>query len=307
MPHISTTEMSHDEWLAKRKDTIGSSDVGTILGLNRYATPRDLFKEKRGITPPFEGNDNTEWGTELEDFCAKMFFKKEMDSKMSAGLNDRRIFRDNKIRSHPDNPWATCNIDRLIVGGVQPIILELKTTTSYAVKNWDAAISTAYYAQLQWQMFVCGYERAIIWVAVLDKKQFIRLDVAYSGEFCEKMLAAVKEFREAVEAGDDSKLPLEPADVEKMRPVEGSRVEATEEVLSKITQLTELKARNSSAAKIEKALSEEVKTFIGENEVLAQGERVIATYKLTHKNAYSVPASDYRTLNLQREKKEKKA
>jgi putative phage-type endonuclease len=307
MPHVSTTEMSHEEWLAKRKDTIGSSDVGTILGLNRYATPRDLFKEKRGITPPFEGNDNTEWGTELEDFCAKMFEKKHPEMfGFGLGSDVRRVQRDNKIRVHPRIPFATCNIDRLIVGGERPVILELKTTTSYAVKNWDAAIPTAYYAQLQWQMFVTGYEKAIIWVAVLDKKQFIRLDVQYHKEFCDKMLEAVVEFRKAVEAGDDSKLPLEPADVEKMRPVEGSRIEATEEILSKITQLTELKARNSEAAKIEKALSGEVKTFIGQNEVLAQGERVIATYKMQHKDAYSVPASDYRTLNLQREKKEKK-
>lgn len=305
MPHVSTTEMSHEEWLAKRKDTIGSSDVGTILGLNRYATPRDLFKEKVGLVPPFEGNDSTEWGTELEDFCAKMFDKKELD-KVNPPEQGARIQRDNKIRVHPRIPFATCNLDRLIVGGKQPVILELKTTTSYAVKNWDAAIPTAYYAQLQWQMFVCGYERAIIWVAVLDKKQFIRLDVQYSKEFCDKMLEAVVAFRQAVEAGDDSTLSLEPADVERMRPVEGSRIEATEEILSKITQLTELKAKKSEVEKIEKALAGEIKTFIGQNEVLAQGERVIATYKMQHKDAYSVPASDYRTLNLQREKKEKK-
>lgn len=35
----STLEMSHQEWLEDRQKGIGGSDVGTILGLNKWKSP----------------------------------------------------------------------------------------------------------------------------------------------------------------------------------------------------------------------------------------------------------------------------
>ena len=54
MDYKSTTGMSKEEWLAQRKDTIGSSDIGAILQLNNYETPRELFNKKVGLAPEFE-------------------------------------------------------------------------------------------------------------------------------------------------------------------------------------------------------------------------------------------------------------
>ena len=127
----STVGMDKQAWLALRKGTVGSSDIGTILQLNKYETPRELFNKKVGLAPEFEGNDNTEWGTELEDFCALMFERKEMGEGKLAG----RVQRDNKIRANTTFPWATCNLDRLIVGGAEPIILELKTAPAITPKH----------------------------------------------------------------------------------------------------------------------------------------------------------------------------
>ena len=295
----STVGMDKQAWLALRKGTVGSSDIGTILQLNKYETPRELFNKKVGLAPEFEGNDNTEWGTELEDFCALMFERKEMGEGKLAG----RVQRDNKIRANTTFPWATCNLDRLIVGGAEPIILELKTTTSYAVGAWDAAVPTSYYAQLQWQMFVTGYRKAIIWVAVLDKKKFIRLDVDCSDEFVEVMLAEAEKFVEVVLSGDPSSLPLEASDTDKMTPLSGSKIEATEEIKLKVEQLVSAKAKKGELEKIEKALKEELVVFVAENENLVEGERILATYKVQHKNAFTVEAQDIRVFNLQRERR----
>lgn len=307
MAHVSTTEMTHEEWMATRKDTIGSSDVGAILGISGYDTPRDIYNKKKGLMPEFEGNNNTEWGTELEDFCALMFERKEMG--FGTNLLNGQIRRDNKIRMHPMAPWATCNLDRLIIGsnqgGGKPIILELKTTTSFAMKAWDAVVPTSYFAQVQWQMFVTGYNVAIIWVAVLDKKQFVRLNVERSQEFIDAMTLEVTKFKQALDAGDPTPLAMLLPDMEKIRPVEGSRVEATDEIATKINQLTEVKSKKSELEKTEKLIATEIKTFIGVNEVLAQGDRVLATLKMQHKDGYAAPAVDFRVLNLQREKKVK--
>lgn len=299
MANTSTLEMTREQWLAERANTIGSSDLGTILGINQYETPRMLYEIKKGIKPPFEGNDSTEWGLELEDFMTKMFVKKNPEV-------GGRVQRDNKIRRNAEYPWATCNLDRLIVGGAMPIILELKTTTSFAVKAWDAAIPTSYYAQLQWQMFVTGYRKAIIWVGILDQKKFMRLDVNYSQEFMDAALKEVDGFRNALLLDDPSTLPVDVKDVELMRPDAGSKVEATPEVLAKVTQYTELKAKESESKKSAETVGNEIKLFIGNNELLVEGERIIAKYGTKHRDAYVVEAGDYRTLNIQREKKGKK-
>jgi len=310
MDYKSTTGMSKEEWLAQRKDTIGSSDIGAILQLNNYETPRELFNKKVGLAPEFEGNDNTEWGTELEDFCALMFQRKNPDFFPKGGVEEAGKYgvqRDNKIRRHAAFPWATCNLDRLIVGDGNPIILELKTTTSYAVGAWDAAVPTSYYAQLQWQMFVTGYRRAIIWVAVLDKKRFIRLDVDWSEEFQKVMVDAARKFHNAVVFGDVTDIPVTARDTESMKPELGSKIEATDEIKEKLAQFVKVKAEKGELEKEEKALKEELVVFVGENENLVEGERVLATYKVTHKNAFTVEAKDTRVFNIQREKKEKKS
>lgn len=298
--HISTTEMTHEQWLDARKDSIGSSDVGAILGLSRYDTPRDVYNKKKGLVPEFEGNKHTRWGLLFEPTIAQAFIEDELPTMPGC-----RVQQDNKIRRHAGQSWATCNLDRLIIGTGEPTILELKSTTSFAQKGWDAVVPTVYYAQVQWQMFVTGYKKAIIWVAIMDTKTFLRLDVERSDEFITRMLDEVARFKAALDAGDPSTLALEYKDVERLRPIEGSKIEATPELLSTLSKLTQLKAQKGEIEKSEKALSTELKTFIGENENLVEGDRVLATYKLQHKDAYTVAASDYRVLNLQREKKER--
>jgi putative phage-type endonuclease len=305
MNSVSTVGMDRADWLAQRRDTIGSSDIGAILQLNNYETPRELFNKKVGLAPEFEGNDNTEWGTELEDFCALMFQRKNPDFFPKGGVEEAGKYgvqRDNKIRRHAAFPWATCNLDRLIVGDGNPIILELKTTTSYAVGAWDAAVPTSYYAQLQWQMFVTGYRRAIIWVAVLDKKKFIRLDVDWSEEFEKVMVDAAVKFHNAVVFGDVTDIPVAARDTESMKPELGSKIEATEEIKEKVASLVSVKSKITELEKIEKELKAELVVFVGEYENLVEGERVLATYSIQHKAAFAVTAKDIRVFSLKREK-----
>lgn len=45
---------------------IGGSEIAAALGLNAYKTPLELWLEKTGQAPGFEGNDRTEWGLDVE-------------------------------------------------------------------------------------------------------------------------------------------------------------------------------------------------------------------------------------------------
>lgn len=58
-----------------RSQTIGSSEISAIMGLNRYMTPIDVWKRKTGRAQEFEGNAATERGLLLEPVVAQWWAK----------------------------------------------------------------------------------------------------------------------------------------------------------------------------------------------------------------------------------------
>lgn len=66
--------MTHNEWLEDRRKGIGGSDVGTILGLNKWKSPYQLWLEKTGQVELDESNSEPAyWGNVLEEIVAKEF------------------------------------------------------------------------------------------------------------------------------------------------------------------------------------------------------------------------------------------
>ena len=41
--------MSREEWLAERRKSLGGSDMGAVLGLNKYRSPYAVWAEKTGL------------------------------------------------------------------------------------------------------------------------------------------------------------------------------------------------------------------------------------------------------------------
>jgi len=57
----------------ERRKYIGASEVAAVMGYDRYRTPLDVFREKTGLSTPFEGNNHTERGNRLEPIAAQLF------------------------------------------------------------------------------------------------------------------------------------------------------------------------------------------------------------------------------------------
>lgn len=75
MGNYIITSKSHDEWLRCREQGIGSSEVATVLGVNPYDTPYQLWKRKTGqVQSQEQENFLMKAGHYLEDaisrFCA---------------------------------------------------------------------------------------------------------------------------------------------------------------------------------------------------------------------------------------------
>lgn len=71
----TTVGMTDEQWHAERRKSIGGSDAGTILGLNKYSSPYALWAEKTGRVTPEDISDReaVRLGHDLEDYVAKRF------------------------------------------------------------------------------------------------------------------------------------------------------------------------------------------------------------------------------------------
>lgn len=151
----STVGMTRDEWLEARRKGIGGSDVGAILGYNKWSSPVKVYMDKIGEAPPeTEQSEAAYWGTVLEDVVAQEFSKRM----------GREVRSENYMLQHPEYPWMLANLDRMIVGTDE--ILECKTADKWLAGEWkDDEIPVSYLLQGQHYMAVTGC--SAVWFAVL--------------------------------------------------------------------------------------------------------------------------------------------
>ena len=118
--------MLTQEQLAARKAGLGGSDVATILGLNPYKTPYQLWLEKTGRVEPDDLSDNfaVKRGNDMEALVAKWFSDETGET----------VHRVNSTLRKEEHPYLLGHIDRRIVGKKEG--LECKTA------NWRMASNT---------------------------------------------------------------------------------------------------------------------------------------------------------------------
>lgn len=151
----STLEMTHQEWLEDRRQGIGGSDVATVLGLNKYKSPYQLWLEKTGqVNVASAQSEAAYWGNTLEEVVAEEFSKR----------TGKKVRRRNQVFEHQKYPFLRANIDRDVVG--ENAILECKTANQYLDKEWeDDEIPIQYICQVQHYMNVLNLD--YVYIAVL--------------------------------------------------------------------------------------------------------------------------------------------
>ena len=147
---------NREEWLSLRRNFIGGSDAGAVVGLNPYKSAYTLWAEKTGKIPEFDGNLTTEVGSYLEDFVAKLFEKE----------TGKKVRRKNRMLVNDEYPFASANVDRTVVG--ENAILECKTTNSFPAmrKFKNGEYPESWYCQMTHYLAVGGYEKAYLAVLI---------------------------------------------------------------------------------------------------------------------------------------------
>ncbi len=153
--------MLSPEQIEQRLSYVTGSDVGTILGLNRFESPVELWqvKTRRFVKHDISDKPAVKAGNRLEQAVADWF----------AIETGKEIYQDDNFIVHPTIPLLGGNIDRRITG--ENALLECKTTQSE--EGWgegyllgDNRIPDSYLCQVIHYCAITGCDVAYIAVLI---------------------------------------------------------------------------------------------------------------------------------------------
>ena len=270
---INTKDISQEEWLELRKKGIGGSDAGSILGVNKWKSPLQVYFEKTGLAEQ-ENKDNEYiyWGHVMEDVVAKEF----------AVRTGKKVRRVNQMFVHPENDFMIANIDRAVVG--ESALLECKTTSEYNKDAWNnEEIPSIYLAQVQHYLAVTSYEKAYIAVLIGGNK-FVWKEIERDEDLIKGIIEQERNFWERYVLGDEIP-PMDGLDstVEFLKKRYKESIDKEIDLGSSaetiVNALNVIKEEANALKERKQQYENELKAKLGENEA-----GVTNSYKVTWKN-----------------------
>lgn len=281
MKYLATTKpikvenVSHDQWLENRKSGIGSSEIATIVGLNPYETPYQLWLRKTGQVPPKEENFFMKAGHYLEDAVAR-FYEDESGRKVI----NRSAAED--IYIHPNFDWARVSPDRMFWrdakrAGDNKGILECKTTQ----REIDGDnLPPFWFTQIQYQLGVMNrFDGSLAWLSA--GRSFDYRDIVFVPDYFEWMMAEAEKFYiDNILGGREPRL-TNTEDILLKYPTHtaGRFVEASVSLAGEVVRLKDIKDNIKTLDTSKDEIEEKIKVAIGEAEALNFQGSVLATWK----------------------------
>ena len=134
----------HLAWLKSRKAGVGGSDMSTILGLNSFKTPYELWLEKTGRVEPEDISDK--WaivkGNALENELRKRFRSNHPEMLVTDGTDKQFIARE--------KPYLRASLDGILQGEDGSFgILEIKTVGNRRAGDWHEPVEIPFEADVE--------------------------------------------------------------------------------------------------------------------------------------------------------------
>lgn len=262
-----------------REGGIGSSEVGTILGLNPFETPYQLWRRKRGIDPPKEENFAMRAGHYLEDAVSRFYADatgKEIIKRSASDWlvvdGERPYLRVSPDRTFwiPDRPHSDRNKG----------ILECKTTQMQV----DADnVPQHWFCQLQYQLGVAELEQgALAWLTM--GREFGYRDITFDAEFYKWMVDEVERFWvDNIQGGQEPLLQsVDDVLLRNPRHVAGKTIKADVAMVEMCSELKTLKEDGRAIDTRKTELESAIKMTIGDAEALVAADdprQVLATWR----------------------------
>lgn len=264
------------EWLKHREKGIGSSEIATIVGLNPWETPYQLWRRKRGLDPAKEETFAMKAGHYLEDAVSQFWSDETGQQVIKRSAGDWLIVDDDRpyLRVSPDRTYWLAGMPH---SNTNKGILECKTT-QMAVDPDD--IPKHWFCQVQYQLGVAGYERgSLAWLC--SGREFGYKDLALVPDFYGWLVEEAERFWTDNIQGGAEPAAVNVSDVmlKYSRHSDGKIVEVDGEIYRACNSLKELKDEIAALDERKTALEDKIKMCFGDAEAISYGGQTLATWK----------------------------
>lgn len=147
-------------WLQARRQGLGGSDAGAVLGMNIYKSNVELWEEKTGLIVPEDISDKPAviFGKTAEAPLRELFKLDYPEYEVD--------YHEFYMYFNDDHPFMFATLDgELTDKNGRRGILEIKTTTIQNKSQWDEwedCVPQSYYVQLLHQFGATGWDFAIL-------------------------------------------------------------------------------------------------------------------------------------------------
>lgn len=150
------TATTDADWREFRRQGIGGSDIGALVGLSRYASPTSIYYDKRGQLDDRHDTPRLRIGRRMETVLGEEFHDR-------TGLY---VDAQQTLWVHPEHDFARCTVDGFATEGPdvgdEPLgTVQFKTDARY---GWDT-VPAAIRGQCVWEMGVTGLGHC--WLVVM--------------------------------------------------------------------------------------------------------------------------------------------
>lgn len=286
-------------WLENRSHGVGGSDMSTILGLNQYATPLDLWLEKTGRREPEDISDK--WavvkGNVLENGLRNRFKRLHPEFQVQDGTGMSFISKQ--------HDYLRASLDGIIWDKNTKTygVLEIKTANSYrGEKDWhdengNLKIPEYYLAQVTLYLAVTGWAWGYVY-ADIGETEPVEIRFERDEQDVEAVVGEASDFWQFVTSGT---MPyLVGSDVAKVWPQDdGDVAEADPDTPFDLLaeQYKEAAEVESNARKHKDEIGDKLKLMVREHKSIV-GDRYRVSYVSQHRDAYEVAATDFRKLTV---------
>lgn len=264
--------MLTEKQIDARKQGIGASECGTVLGLNRWMSPYELWLIKTNRTVPCDISQKSEiiMGNLLEPVVATRYEQ----------LTGEKLRCVKETKFHPKYPFILCHLDRKVVGKRKGI--EIKTANPYSSEWGDAGsdiVPESYIAQVQHQLAVTGYEEQdlALFRGTTDFRIYPFKPDKDIIDYIEKKLY---EFWNKNVIDDIAPELTTRRDVEIAHPLNnGNFIDCDENSLKLLQELRDIRQSLKSAEEEKKSLETEIIKIIGAADGIKSSDAILITFK----------------------------
>ena len=163
-----------ESWLKGRNTQgIGASEAAIVLGVSKWSTPLELWKQKRGIAPQKDISNNpaVAFGVLSEPHIRALFQIQHPELEVE--------YHEFDLLYQTERPWLFATLDGELTDketGAKGV-LEIKTASPQSREDWRAWDGqTPYYPQVCHQLLATGYDFVYLYALLMggEGKGYLR-------------------------------------------------------------------------------------------------------------------------------------